>query len=507
MPSEQLRAPYLEALQAYGHRGPARMHVPGHGGGIGADPALVAALGSAAFELDLPQDIKGVDLGPAPTPYQQAESLAAEAYGAGRTWFLTNGATQGNHAICLALAPAGATAIVQRNCHGSVVDGLVLSGGSAAFLSPAYDEALGMATAIAPEGLERALGERPEASVAMLVSPTYFGMVADVEGCAAVAHAAGVPLVVDCSWGAHFGFHPELPGSPLAAGADVVLTSNHKHAGSFTQSAMLHVGPGREELSERLARSVRLLRSTSPSSLLLASLDASRRQLAVNGPRLLAASIAAAVRLRDQIERTCGACRILDRSWAGQSVAAWDPLRVVVDVRDTSIPAMELLERMRDVHDVHVEFATHTCIVLVVPVGLTDAAADRVARALAEAVASVPRERRSGPARLPSRVGGDEGLGAPCSPRSAFFGQVERVPREQAVGCVSAEAISAYPPGIPALLPGERVSAEALEHLVSLRAAGLRLHGASDPDLRTLTVSARGSEEQSGARYLSAVSR
>src|SRR3954447_26914628 len=191
----------MEAVVAYATRGSTRFHVPGHKGGAGADPGLRAALGWAALGADIPQDIEGIDLGPEPTPYQRAELLAAEAHGAARTFFLTNGATQGNHALCLALAPLGASVVVQRNSHASVIDGLVLSGGTPAFVAPEYEDELGMAHGVTPESLERAFAAAPDARAAFIVSPTYDGMAADVAGAAEVVHAVGAALVVDQSWG------------------------------------------------------------------------------------------------------------------------------------------------------------------------------------------------------------------------------------------------------------------------------------------------------------------
>src|SRR3954469_24758031 len=208
---EQPTAPYLDAVVAYAFRGPARYHVPGHKGGPGADPGLRKAIGIDGLAADVPQDIHGIALGPSPTPYERAERLAAEAFGAERTFFLTNGATQGNHALCLALAPPGAAVVVQRNSHASVIDGLVLSGGTPTFVAPEYEHELGMAHGVTPESLAVALERTPEARSAFIVSPTYYGMSADVEGCAAVCHAPGLPLVVDQAWGPHFGFHPDLP--------------------------------------------------------------------------------------------------------------------------------------------------------------------------------------------------------------------------------------------------------------------------------------------------------
>src|SRR4051795_1112364 len=271
---DQPTAPYLDAVTAYGFRGSTRFHVPGHKAGNGADLGVRTAIGWQTLKLDIPQDIYGVDLGESPTPYERAEELAAEAYGAARSWFLTNGATQGNHALCLALAPLGAPVVVQRNAHASVIDGLVLSGGLPTWVAPEYEPVLGMAHGVTPESLARAIEATPGARAAFIVSPTYYGMAADVAGCAEVAHAAGVPLVVDQSWGPHLGFHDDLPQSALAVGADAVLTSTHKIVGSLTQTAMLHVADTERIDRAAVARAVRLVRTTSPSSLLMGSLDA-----------------------------------------------------------------------------------------------------------------------------------------------------------------------------------------------------------------------------------------
>jgi arginine decarboxylase len=211
--------------------------------------------------LEICQDIESIDVGPSPTPYERAEELAAVAYGAGRTWFLTNGATQGNHALCLALAKPGSHVLVQRNSHASVVDGLVLSGG--------------------------------------------------------MAHAAGVALAADCAWGSHFGFHPALPESPLRQGADAVLSSTHKIVGSLTQPAMLHVARDGAIDPDEVARCVRLVRSTSPNSLLLASLDSSRRQLASHGEALLDRTLAASARARVAIGEIPG-CAVVGEAMVGR---------------------------------------------------------------------------------------------------------------------------------------------------------------------------------------------
>src|SRR5919199_821646 len=300
--TEQPEAPYLDAVVAYAFRGPGRYHVPGHKGGKGADPGVRKAIGVDGLAADVPQDIRGIDLGPSPTPYERAERLAAEAFGAARTFFLTNGATQGNHTLCLALAPRGTRVVAQRNSHASIVDGLVLSGGLPSFVAPEYDAALGITHCVTPGALEQALAAAPDARAAFVVSPTYYGMAADIRGLAEVAHGAGVPLVVDQSWGPHFGFHEALPPTALSQGADAMLTSTHKIAGSLTQSAMLHVGHGGRVDAGAVARALRLLRSTSPSSLLIASLDAARRQLALHGEQLLHDTLRGIEAAREKLE-------------------------------------------------------------------------------------------------------------------------------------------------------------------------------------------------------------
>src|SRR3954466_8830074 len=281
-------APYLDALRAYADREAGRFHVPGHKGGPGADPGLIEAIGERALEMDIPALIEGIDAGPEPTPFAEAQALAAEAWGADRTWFVTGGASQCNHAACMALAHLGRNVVVQRNCHSSTIDGLVLSGLRPTFMAPELDPELRIAHTVTPETLDRALTETPDAVAALVVSPTYFGAVADVAGQAEVAHAHGVPLVVDEAWGAHLAFSDELPTHALELGADLVVSSTHKVVASLTQSAMLHLGHGSRIDESLIDRAVTLLEATSPSSLLSGSLDGARRHAATEGPELLA---------------------------------------------------------------------------------------------------------------------------------------------------------------------------------------------------------------------------
>ncbi len=484
-PAAQPTAPYLEAVTAYGFRGSTRFHVPGHKGGAGADPGLRAALGMRALLLDVPLDIEGIDVGPSPTPYERAEQLAADAYGAERTWFLTNGATQGNHALCLALAPQGRQVILQRNSHASLIDGLILSGGSASLVAPEYDAQLGIAHGVTPEAIERTLRRAPGAEVVFIVSPTYYGMAADVAGCAEVAHAAGAALIVDNAWGSHFGFHEQLPSSPLRLGADAMIASTHKIVGSLGQSAMLLVGAGNRVDADAVGRAVRLVRSTSPSSLLMASLDAARRQLAVHGEALLDRTIKASGKARSVIEAVPGCSVLGDRLVGRAGVAGWDPLRIVIDVRGTGCTGYEVAQALRGSYDIHVELATHATLVLVLGISQPVEDLERLAYDFAETVRRMARPGEAMPVGQPlvSLESATE-----VSPRDAFLGRSEAVPVQDAVGRISCESIAGYPPGVPSLLPGERVRTEVVAYLGELIAAGARLHGAADPSFRTLRV-------------------
>jgi lysine decarboxylase len=484
-------------VTAYGFRGSLRFHVPGHKGGLGVDPGLRQALGDRALLLDLPQDIEGIDVGPHPTPYERAEWLAAEAYGAERAWFLTNGATQGNHALCLALAGPGRRVVLQRNSHASLIDGLVLSGGLPGWVAPVYDEDLGVAHAVTPAALDDAFDRHPDARAAFIVSPTYYGMAADVAACAEVAHARGAALVVDNAWGSHFGFHHTLPGSPLALGADAMVASTHKIVGSLTQSAMLLIGNGDRVDVESVARSVRLVRSTSPSSLLMASLDAARRQLSIHGEALLDRTIAAAARTRATIDAVPG-CRTLGAEMVGRpGIAGWDPLRIVIDVRGTGRTGYDVAAELRGSYDIYIELATHATLVLVLGLAEPVEQLERLAHDFAETVKRISQPGSvAAISRPPAALEHD--IAVP--PRDAFLGSGETVPVDEAIGRISCEAIAGYPPGVPVLLPGERVTAEVVRYLRELTAAGARLHGPVDPTFTTVQVLVEPSRDSDSSR-------
>ena len=486
----QDQTPYLDALIAYADRNPGRFHVPGHKGGPGADPALREAIGERALRLDVPAGIEGIDIGPDPAraPFQLAQRLAADAWGARRSWFLVNGASGGNHAICLALAHRGDCVVVQRNVHSSVIDGLILSGMRPRFVAPELDPELGIAHCLTPDSLAAALDEAPDAVAAMIVTPTYFGAVADVAALAEVAHAHGLPLIADEAWGSHMHFSSAMPTAALECGADVVLSSTHKISGSLSQSAVLHVGDCGDRIDDRIVdRAVTLVESTSPNALLTASLDATRRQAAVHGEELLAETAGSLAELRQRIREIPGLDVLDDRIVGRAGVHAYDPTRLVVDVRGLGATGHRIARIMREQDDVNLELFSENVIVAVFGIGERAArTGERLVEALehaGERIGEEDEEEQLPPFAEPPPWGPTE-----LSPREAFLISQEVVAFDEAEGRIAAESLAAYPPGVPNVLPGERLTRPTLDYIADSVAHGGLVRGASDRTLKTIRV-------------------
>jgi arginine/lysine/ornithine decarboxylase len=450
---------------------------------------MLEAFGEQALSMDIPALTYGIDLGEEPTPFEQAQRLAAQAWGAKRAWFLINGASQGNLAAGLALAHRGRDLVVQRNAHSSTIDALVLSGMRPTFAAPEVDDELGIAHCLSEETLARALDATPDAVGALVISPTYFGAVANVRGLAEVAHSRGVPLVVDEAWGAHMAFHEDLPEHALSAGADLVISSTHKIVGSLTQSAMLHLGAGGLALigEDTVDRAVTLTESTSPNSLLAGSLDAARRQAAVHGHELLSKTMAALAITRAEIQAIDG-LDVLDERMTGRpGVFAYDPLRMAVDVRGVAASGYEIAPMLREIGDINLELYGQNVLVAVFGMG---------ERNLADEAARLVAALRTAVERVGLDPGGTTASFAPpppwgelvMTPREAYLGAQEVVPASEAPGRIAAESLATYPPGIPNVLPGERLTAETLAYIRQTLEVGGSVRGASDRLLHTVRV-------------------
>lgn len=481
---DQEQTPYVDALLDYARSDPGRFNVPGHQGGVGADDALRLLAGQTALADDIPSLIEGIDVGD-PNPFQEAQALAADAWGAERTWFLLNGASQGNQSMCLAVAHMGQVLVAQRNVHSSVIDGMIMAGLKPHFAAPEIDPELGVAHCLRPSDLERALDDCPDAAAAIVVSPTYFGAAADVASLADVAHERGVPLVVDEAWGAHLKFHPDLPDDALSSGADLVISSTHKIVGSLGQSAMLHLGSDRFE-EEIVDRCVSMTETTSPNSLLCGSLDAVRSQAAVHGEQLLGETIAVLNDARAELDAMPGIEVIGTRLLERESIHSWDPLRLTIDVRGTGMTGYRVARGLREIANVHVELAADTVIVAVFGMGTgTPARARRLLDGIETTLIELGVEQPEViPQFAPPPPWGEPRL----TPREAFLAPQDVVPFDQAEGRIGAEPLATYPPGIPNVLPGEMLTRETLDYVRAAVEGGGYVRGATDRELTTLRV-------------------
>ena len=339
-----------------------------------------------------------------------------------------------------------------------------------------------MAHCLTPAKLDAALADEPEAVAAMIVSPTYFGAVADVAALADVAHARGVPLVVDEAWGAHMHFSSALPTAALESGADVVLSSVHKIVGSITQSAILHLGAG-DRVDERIVdRAVTLIETTSPNAILTASLDAARRQAATRGEELLAETVGSLGVLRDRIRAVPG-LDVLDERIVGRAgVYDYDPLRLVIDVRGTGATGHRIARLMREQDDINLELFAENVVVAVFGIGEHAAVTGaRLVEALEHACERLGEEEEEPlpPFAEPPPWGPTE-----LSPREAFLAGQEVVGFAAAEGRIAAESLAAYPPGVPNVLPGERLTVPTLTYIADSVAHGGLVRGASDRTLK-----------------------
>ncbi|MFM9134158.1 MAG: aminotransferase class I/II-fold pyridoxal phosphate-dependent enzyme [bacterium] len=478
-------APYADAVARIADAGVLRLSVPGHQGRAHRRPGLAEHLGDRVLDLDVAPLIDGVDSsgGSGAHARARAQELAADAWGARTTWFLTGGATQGNLTTALALRSLGGEVVAQRSVHSSVMDGMAIAGIEPAMVMPSVDVRRGMAHGVVPADLDAALVAHPDAAAAYVVTPSYFGAVSDVAALAEVAHRHGVPLVVDEAWGAHFGFDASVPVNALRLGADLVISSTHKLAGSLGQSAMLHLGhgPWADVLEPLVERALRVTTSTSESSLLLASLDLARRDLIVHGPRWIPDSVADAEEFRARL-RHGGRFSVADPALlADPSVVSLDPLRIVVDTAHGGISGHEARRLLFHENGVHAEMSTDSVVVLLVGAG-SDLDVDR----LAASFAALPSRDDDGFTALPPLPPpGDRVLGL----RDATLADSVVMSARDAVGRVSADSLAAYPPGVPNLLPGEIVTAEVVAFLQAAASAPHGyVRGACDPGVRTLRV-------------------
>ncbi len=541
--SGQNRTPLFDAITEYVNRDPAYFRIPGHRGAAGINRKWTDIAGPEIFRMDLTETPLLDDLHNPSGAIAEAQGLAADFFGAERSWFLVNGTTCGNEAMVIAAAGEGETILIPRNAHKSVLMGLIVSGATPEYLTPAVDPEWGVLGGITPAQVEAALsrlgtgeghrppvGKRPRA--ALIVTPSYYGLCSDTAGIASVCHSFGVPLLVDEAHGAHLYASPLLPAGALAAGADVCSQSIHKVAGSLTQSSMLHIRSSLLD-SARLEGALHILQSTSPSYLLMVSLDLAREELALRGRESVCRAISLAESARDRVNRIPG-FRCIGKEIVGRAgIAGIAPPRRGISGTPAGVNGFLLKQLLFNRHAVDVELADWNNVVAIITGANTEEEIDRLVSGLREigaAMGSVTGRIGGGSDRLEGGVsasGHDSGLdsisgagGRPLppalpspllpplppralTPRQAFFATKRAVPwnehRRQAaggtehrharpIGLIAGEMIAPYPPGIPVIYPGEILTEEIWEYIDRFRREGLHIQGPADRDLGTFRV-------------------
>ncbi|MCW2576776.1 MAG: Orn/Lys/Arg decarboxylase major region [Modestobacter sp.] len=479
------RVPVLEALQAFRRRGDVVFGPPGHKQGRGVDPRVLDIVGAGVFASDV-LSLNGLDdrresQGVVP----QAEELMADAVDADHAFFSTCGSSLSVKTAMMSVAGPGEKLLVSRNAHKSVVAGLIVSGIRPVWVHPHFDADLQLAHPPEPEDVRRALAENPDAKGMLLITPTDWGTCADIAGAAEVCHAADVPLIVDEAWGAHLPFHRDLPAWGMNAGADLVVTSVHKMGSAIEQSSVFHLQGDRVDPDVLSARED-LLGTTSSSALVYLTLDGWRRQMVEQGEELLGAAIARAGRIGEAVRGMDG-LSLMGREVVRPGAAFdLDPLVLTIDVRPLGITGYQAAEWLRAERHVDIGSADACRI----SARITHGDDDETERALVDGLGALVAA--AGSMERPPRVDLPEPrsleLEQATTPREAFFARVEQVPVDKAVGRVAAEMVSPYPPGVPVLAPGERISQEVVDYLTTGVAAGMLVPDAADPSMETLRV-------------------
>ena len=479
----QSQTPIIDALQDWVTKTHAPFYTPGHKRGIGMNPLLKHRWGADVFGWDLPE-LPGLDNLHAPSGIiASAQALAAEVFGAQQTWFLVNGSTAGVIAAILATCGEGDKIILPRNIHSSAIAGLIHAGAVPIFVTPEYDRELDIAHSITPESVKFALEQHPDAKAVMVVYPTYYGACGDLAAIAEIVHSYDLPLLVDEAHGAHFGFHPDLPPAALSIGADLTVQSTHKLLGALTQSSMLHVNSNRVD-RDRIGRSLRLLQSTSPSYLLLASLDAARQQMALDGEDLMSQTIELAKIARAKISQIEG-LSVFELDTATPGCKYLDPTRLTVTVTGLNLTGFAADEILTDRLGVVAELPSMRHLTFIISLGNTSADIDRLVGAFVELATNHPQDKclelRS--IELPQIL-----TEMAITPRQADRSRHLSISIDDAVGKISAESICPYPPGIPVLIPGEIITSEAVDYLRQILDLEGEIVGCSDPDLETILI-------------------
>ncbi|XP_050373065.1 uncharacterized protein LOC126790765 [Argentina anserina] len=486
---QQNPTPLVTALKTSAEQNAATFHFPGHNRGRAAPNFITELIGSKPFLHDLPELPELDNLFSPEGPILDAQQQAAKLFGSLETWFLVGGTTCGIQAAIMSTCSPGDILILPRNSHVSAVSALVLSGAVPKYIIPDYNLDWNIAVGVTPSQVETAIKEvekeGEKAAAVFITSPTYHGICSNLSKITQLCHSHGIPVIVDEAHGAHLGFHPHMPSSAIQQGADIAVQSTHKVLCSLTQSSMLHLS-GKLVDREKISRCLQTLQSTSPSYLLLASLDAARAQISENPETIFENALQLAIEARTTLSRTTG-ISVLDVS-SFPKFPAIDPLRLTIGFRQLGLSGFEAEEILYRDHDIICELVETQSITFVITLGTCREHVQKL-------VSGIKHLAAASALTCAAKMKVDSDNLAPFAdiktsliPRDAFFSGKRRVSIENSLGEVCGELISPYPPGIPALIPGEIITKKALDYLLHVRCKGAFITGASDSQLSSIII-------------------
>ncbi|MBM7641966.1 aminotransferase class I/II-fold pyridoxal phosphate-dependent enzyme [Streptococcus loxodontisalivarius] len=478
-PLDQHRAPIYEGLERLRRKRIVPFDVPGHKRGRG-NPELVALLGKKCVSIDV-NSMKPLDnLGHPISIIREAEELSAAAFGASHAFLMIGGTTSSVQTMILATCQAGQKIILPRNVHKSVINALVLCGAIPVYIEMSVQEPIGIALGLETERLAQAIAEHPDAVAVLVNNPTYYGICSDLKEIVNLAHASGMKVLVDEAHGTHLSFSDKLPQSAMQAGADMAAVSMHKSGGSLTQSSLLLIG---EEMNAEYVRQIiNLTQSTSASYLLLASLDISRRNLALRGKESFEKVMEMAQYARQEINAIGGYYAYAKELVDGQKVYDFDVTKLAIYTQGIGLTGIEVYDLLRDEYDIQIEFGDIGNILAYISIGDRLQDIERLVGALADIKRLYARDGKdliSGEYIQPQVI---------LSPQNAFYDERESLELQEAVGRICGEFVMCYPPGIPLLAPGELITQEIVDYILFAKERGCSLQGTEDPEVKVVNV-------------------
>ncbi|MDR3085248.1 MAG: aminotransferase class I/II-fold pyridoxal phosphate-dependent enzyme [Christensenellaceae bacterium] len=475
----QADAPIMQALEKLQGMRVVPFDVPGHKRGRG-NAELTDFLGRKCMAIDV-NSMKPLDnLCHPVSVIRDAEELAAEAFGAAHAFFMVGGTTSAVEAMILSVCKRGDKIILPRNVHRSAINALILCGAVPVYVDPGTDEHLGISLGMRLPALREAVEGNPGAKAIFVNNPTYYGVCSNLKEIVQIAHAHGMKALVDEAHGAHFYFGAGMPLSAMAAGADLAAVSMHKSGGSLTQSSFLLAGPGVN--LGYLRQVINLTQTTSASYLLLSSLDISRKKMALDGLEIFKKVTAMAEYARAEINRVGDYYAFGREIIDGDSVFDFDPTKLSVNTVNLGLAGVEVYDLLRDEYDIQIEFGDMSNFLAYISVGDTPQNIERLVGALSE-IRRLYRKAKGG--KLHYEYISPEVV---MTPQDAFYAERRAVPIEKSAGLVSGESLMCYPPGIPILSPGERISAQIVEYILYAKEKGSFLTGTEDLDVKNINV-------------------